>query len=522
MVLQFSQLSNSLPKKLSKIRFEFYPKQRYAFECLANEQLFGGASEGGKSYYGRIATSIWSASVPNLQTRIFRKHYRDVLSLMNGPTSYPELLKPWIKDKFCWVTESSVEFDHGALILLSGIQHKKDLEKHMGDEKHVLWVDESTQILADFIKGLRAWVRMPREMKDKLVEQLRHLYPQHKPEELREFFPRILYTTNPIGVSVGYFRRGFVEPRAPLKIGAAPENDGGFTRIYIPSRIEDNPSADPVAQRKRLSALGEAQAEALIKGLWDQPTGDFFKEYNDDLHSVDDFTVPSHWFKFRTFDWGSQDPFAVYWFAVSDGEEFVDDSGNTRWFPRGALIIYREWFGCVEDDPSKGLHMRNEDIAKGIVSRTLEATCGLTFSDNFPFADRGAVKNGVKYTMADEFFDNGCPLTLGNTARVYGWKQMRSRLQGIEGVPMLYVQKQCIYARDYIPTLPHHDTKAEDAAESGESTHSCDAIRLGCALKPFVEEAPKTELPRARGVSTITPRDLIKRSQQKKRRARTR
>lgn len=430
-------------------------------------------------------------AIPNLQTRIYRKHYKDVVSNhMDGPTSFPELLRQWSDDKLVKITENEVQFKNGSLIQLAGMLHKKDLEKHQGNEKHLMWIDEATQILPDYIKGLRAWVRMPLEMKVKLPDYLRGLYPELTDQELMELFPRVLYTCNPIGVSVGYFRRGFIDQWDPLQLHQASEEDGGFLRCFIPSRIEDNPSADPLAQKRRLAPLGKATAEALILGLWGSVGGDFYPEYDDDVHAVEDFTPPNHWFKFRTFDWGSSDPFAVYWWAVSDGEGFLDDEGRERWFPRGALVAYREWYGCNLEDPAKGVYMRNEEIAKGIVQRTRETTTGLTFSDNFPFADRGHSKNHQKFTMADDFREHGCPLMLGNTARVYGWKQLRSRLQGEEGVPMIYLVKSCVYARQYLPMLPYNDGNREDAAESGEATHSCDAIRLACTTKPIVKEAP--------------------------------
>lgn len=497
-------------KRVSKLSIELYPKQMEAFHCPAQEQLFGGASEGGKSYYGKVKCALLAAAVPNLQVHIFRKHYKDVLSLMEGATGFPEMLRPWVRDKFVKITENEVQYAHGSLIQLNGLAHKKDLEKNQGKEKQILWFDEATQIPAEFIKSLRAWVRMPKEMQEKLPEQLEALYPHLTIEQRRKVLPFILYTANPIGMSVGYFKRGFVMPANPGAIHMAPDSDGGFSRVYIPSRIGDNPSADPEAQRKRLSAFSAGVAQALIEGSWDAPQGDFFPEYNDDLHSVEDFEVPKHWFKFRTFDWGSSDPFAVLWFAVSDGAAFIDGEGRSRWFPRGALVVYREWYGCNEDEPSKGINMRNEDIARGIVERTREETSGLTYSDNFPFADRGQSKNGRKWVMADDFKDNGCPLILGNTARVYGWKQIRSRLQGENGVPLVYIQKQCVYLRQYLPQLGYNDKNTEDAQTDGEATHICDGFRLGHTIRPVVRDDDKPrEMVIRKREQRLTPKDIL-------------
>jgi hypothetical protein len=74
---------------------------------------------------------------------------------------------------------------------------------------------------------------------------------------------------------------------------------------------------------------------------------------------------------------------------------------------------------------------------------------------------------------------------------------MRSRLIGIQidsndplRYPLLYVAVDCKYARDYIPALPRHpsDHKKEDAAEHGEATHACDAIRLGCMAHTIIKD----------------------------------
>lgn len=424
-----------------------------------------------------MALILWCSAIPGLQCLVLRKYYRDVISNhMEGENSFRVILKDFVETGVVKITENQVKWPKtNSLITLAQCRSEEDFQKAQGIGKHVLVWDEATQIKQRYINDIRGWVRMSQEMKAVL------------PEQFKDVFPRIIYTCNPIGESVSWFRRNFITCRKPFEI----EKVGAFTRQFIPSLITDNPSADPVAQRERLSTMHSAAvAEALITGNWDTPTGDFFPEYNDEVHSIPDFTPPNWWFKFRTFDWGSNDPFAVYWWAVSDGEGFIDDHGQNRWYPRGALIAYREWYGCQEQDPAKGLHLRNADIAAGIVSRTKETTSGLTFSDNFPFADRGYSKGKERFTMADDFRENGCPLTLGNTARIYGWKQFRSRLQGTGGVPLIYFMKSCVYARDYVPALPHHDTRSEDAAEDGESTHSCDAIRLACTLKPLVKDEP--------------------------------
>lgn len=484
-----------------------------ALKTRATELLFGGASEGGKSMFIRLALIMWCAAIPGLQCRIIRKYFRDVVANhMKGPFGFKALLKPWIQAGLVKCTEREVRFWNGSIISLGSLLYDKDFEKEQGIEKHVLVVDEATQVKGRYVDGLRGWVRMPREMKDLLPAQLRGLYPDMPAEQLREMFPRIIYTANPIGVSVGYFRREFVKARPVFEI----EKVGAFLRQYIPSLVTDNFSADADAQRERLTSLGEQIAQALITGDWDSPVGDFFKEFDERRHVVPDHTPPTHLFKYRTLDLGYAEPFAVYWWYVSDGEEFMD-RGRRFWFPRGALVAYREWYGCNPENPEEGIRMRNDAIAQGILSRTSEQTTGITLTDSLPFQDRGMGQAGKKYVPADIFFEEGCPLTKGNTARIHGWSQVRDRLIGKGDFPMIYFTESCKAARDYLPAIETDPNNREDAVDSGEATHSPDAIRLACTARPMVKEKPMPTNSDSFKV-TLTPKTILSRLKKQQRR----
>lgn len=461
------------------------------FSTVATELLFGGASEGGKSYGLRIAYIVWATLVPGLQLFLYRKYYNDVIqNHMLGADGFKQLLQPWTEGGIVKCTENQVTWlETGSTINLAQLRTEEDFDKAQGITKHVMAIDEATQIRQRYIAGLRGWVRMPLHMRDKLPEQLRPIYPDYSDEQLRNFFPRIIYPCNPIGTSVAYFRRHFVEPREPYVIEEASESEGGFLRQYIPSRVTDNFSADPVAQRKRLSGMGEQVAKALIEGSWEQPTGDYYREWDEAKHVVPDFTPPGHWFKYQSFDWGSAEPFACYWWCVADGQEFISN-GRVFWFPAGAIIAYREWYGCDPEAPAKGIRLSNRLMARGIIDRTHETTSGLIVTDILPFADRGHsdAESGKKYTIADEFLEEGVRLTLGNTRRIQGWQRLRSLLVGVDDVPMLYVVESCKYLRDYFPLLSYHPSNAEDAEEKGEATHALDATRLAAMVRGPIRE----------------------------------
>jgi hypothetical protein len=438
-----------------------------------------------------------------------RKYYDDVLmNFMEGPDGFRKVLAPFVDHGICKITENTVRWLHtGSLITLTHCSSDEAAEKAQGIPKNILIVEEAPQILERYIRFIRGWVTVDENLKKAI------------PENFPIVLPKIIYTGNPIGASMGYFRRAFVKAAPKGTIFTAPENDGGFKRQYIEARVEDNPHEDTEATKRRVSGMGDpAYYEALCESNWDAPIGDFFKMYDDAIHTVKDHTPPDHLFKFLTFDWGSAEPFAVAWWYVSDGEEIIhkytDTEGEEReikvWTKRGCLVMYREWYGCSRIDPAKGLDLPNKEIAAGIIERTKEATSGLVITDSLPFQTRGTYKNGRQYNIADEFADEGVPLVRGNTQRIKGWKDVKDRLLGIDGNPMLVFSQSCVHARDYLPALQRHKTKMEDAEESGEATHMCDIIRYACATHAEVKDKVETQTTEFKKPQGVTPGNIVK------------
>lgn len=483
----------------------WHEKQLVFFNSPASEILYAGDTRAGKSFAIRKAYIHWCARIPGLQTDIFRLHFDDVIAEnMDGETSFPILLHLWEKEGLVKINQTEIHFWNESKISLEHCSDDKVMLKHQGIAKHVRTFAESCQILEHRIRALTGWVTMSEDMKSRV------------PDEWKGRFPKVIHATNPKGVSSSYYRKNFVDIRKPMTI----EKVGQFNRQYIPAFLDDNPSENKEATIARISEAfpDEATQRSLINedksGIsnWHTGTGEYFPEWDESRHVVKDFMPPDYWYRYRTFDWGTAEPFAVYWVAISDGEPFRDREGYERWFPRGSLIIFNEWYGCDPRDTSRGARMRNEDIAAGILSRSeINHQNVITLTDSKPFQDMGG--EGI----AETFSKNGVVLSLADTSRVVGWSQMRARLIGIQydsnsnkRLPMIYFCECCKYARDYISALPRHpsESKREDAAEHGEPTHCCDAIRYGCMahnnavikdrLEPFgmkIDNAVKKAVP---------------------------
>lgn len=461
---------------------------------------------------------LFCSRISNLKCDIFRLHFDDVVANhMQSENGFPVMLSQWVKDGLVSITQTEVRFNYNnSLISLEHCNSDEVMLKHQGIGKHIRVFEEATQIKERYIRWLRGWCSMPEDMKDLLPAQIGDLFPHLTAAQIKEMFPKIIYTSNPIGVSAGYFRREFVKARKRYEIERTEDKEGGFLRQYIPAKVEDNPSENAEATRRRVSGIGDdAITDALLNENWDSPVGDFIRQWDDERNVVDDFTPPAHWFKFRGHDWGSSEPAYTAWASISDGEEFVDEYGQLRWFHAGCIVIYREWNTCREDDTSKGLELNNDVLARGIVSRTPEVTSNITVTDSLPFQTRGGE------LMADTYAKNGCPLTRGNTDRVTGWKQLKDYIHGVDGFPMFVVTRSCKYLIEYIPMLQRHKLKAEDAVESGEATHACDTVRLITMTRPPIRKQKQETQSIARfnpgpKVST-SPNELLKRIKRKER-----
>lgn len=459
-----------------KIDFPLWPKQALAFLSVAREILYGGAAGPGKSHLMRVVFIVFCCAIPGLQAYLFRRHYSDLIkNHMEGHTGFREMLAPLVKTGHCSIVDLEVRFWNGSKIYLCHCQHEKDVENHRGAEIHLLGIEEATQFTEFMVRFLRHRVRMPIEMRAKI------------PKQYRELFPRILYTSNPGGEGHAYFKKWFVDAAKALEIWTTPDSEGGFSRQFIPARLTDNPSIDPEEYRKTLRGLGSPElVKALEEGNWDAIVGAFYTEFSRELHVIPDFKPPEHWFKFRSFDWGSYRPFAVGWFCVSDGEAFISN-GKKFIIPRGAIVLYREWYGKEKDNV--GLGLRNEDIAYGIKQRTEERNVSITLADSLPFQDRGGKK------IADTFAECGVPLTQADDSRIPGWSQLRSRLIGNkDDGPLIYFCESCL---DTIRTLPllQRDIKKVETIGDGQEDHAADMVRYACMARPLTIELPKPDKP---------------------------
>lgn len=498
------------------IDLHLHPRQGQCFRSRATEILYGGAAGGGKSFLMRAAAISWCAEIPKLNAFLFRRIEGDLFkNHIEGPHGFPVLLAEWISSKLVKITEDKIRFlFNGSVIHLCHCNEDEARYKYLGAEIHLLLVDELTTFSDVVYRFLRSRLRAPGITIPEHYRICSHCGSPQKahlekaPEacaNYRGLFPRIICGSNPGGIGHLWVKRTFVDQGA-WRVRKVSDEEGGLMRQFIPAAIADNPTLmkDDPEYNLRLRGLGNKElVKAMELGDWNVVAGAFFSSFSTERHVIEPFAVPHWWTRIRAFDWGSRAPFCCMWFAVSDGSTLPDK----RWYPAGAMVAYREYYGVRKDDDGNvvgniGLNLENTRIAHGIKLREAE---GEKISDSVADPSMWNFQGGP--CIAEQFATaKGASIMFrkADNNRVAGWAQVANRLTGTD-FPMLYFFNTCVHTLRTLPVLQGDEHNPEDVDSRGED-HAADAVRYACMARPIITR-PTIELP-MRGMAQMTMRDL--------------
>lgn len=471
----------------AEVNLALHPRQGEAFRSQATEILYGGAAGGGKSHLMRAAAIIWCTAIPGLQVYLFRRISEDLVkNHIEGPQGLRAVLAPWVLAGLVQIVEDEIRFWNGSKIYLCHCKDEKDRFKYLGAEIHVLLIDELTTFTETIYRFLRSRVRA---------------VGLNVPTEYAGAFPRVLCSSNPGNVGHHWVKAAFIDGAVPMDVRQMPDEEGGMLRQFIPAKLEDNPSmaANDPHYRARLRGLGHpALVKAMEDGDWNVVVGAFFPEWSTPKHVIAPLYPPSTWMVFTAFDWGSAKPFSVGWWTVSDGRPLPDG----RTFPRGALIRWREWYGMAEGQPNVGLRMTAEAVGAGILARETDFK-RLGIKASYRTADPSVFKEDGGPSIGERM---GLSMMPADNARIPGWDQVRARLIGEDGIPMLYITANCVHAIRTLPALQADTLKFDDVDSDGED-HAPDEIRYACMSRPWVRRV--AEVKPVRAIRDMTYNDLL-------------
>lgn len=489
------------PSQKAIINLALHEKQGLALLSEANEIAYGGAAGGGKSHLGRVSAIHHCAAIPGLQTYLFRRESNELVkNHMEGVTSFPALLAPWVAAGRVRVVKNEIRFWNGSKIFLCHCQHEKDVFHWLGPEMYYLIIEQAEQFTEFMIRMLFGRNRMPDAV---------NIPPQYE-----HLFPRVLYTFNPGGVGHAFFKKNFSDEWKkrrslinPYPIWQMKRDDGGRKRQFIQALLDDNPSVDPVEYAATLSALPPRMRAALLNGDMDQVIGAYFPDLQRDVHLIRPFQIPPHWPRTMSMDWGAcgeGDPFSIGWWAVSDGTQVVRTIMNQSYLlPRGCLICYRVYRG----------HGQQKTTVKRVAAGILERE-----SKDPPIVQRvagGDIKNdtGLGTSVFQEFGKHGIHFMKADQRRIDGWQQIQERAVGIDDIPMIVWFETCEEAFETTRNLQHDVLGDANDVAAGDD-HDADMNRYECMASPWVRDRPPEYMTLEQKFAQPTMNELWERREQ--------
>lgn len=404
---------------------------------------YGGSAGGGKSDALLMTGVIAGLTYPGIKVGYFRRTFTQLDGPGGAIMRSHELLNGWARwngQQRRWTLPT------GAIIQFCYCDSEKDVFNYQSQQFDIVLFDESTHFLRF---------------------QYRYMLTRNRATTNNPgFIPFMAMATNPGNVGHMWFRTEFIDIGEFEEPHEVEVETGQFeTHIFIPAKLSDNRKLEQrnPTYRKDLETQPEIIRKQLLDGDWDALAGQYFPEWNRNVHVVKPFEIPKWWQKFRSLDYGL-DCTACHWWAV-------DESGH--------LYIYRE------------LHQSGLTLSKA-AAKILEMT---------------PADEQILYTTASPDLWNRCQdsgtsgeeimrraglfgLVKADSRRVEGWRQLREYLDPYEldqnvVDANLKIFSHCTRAISHLPALLHDEHNPEDAAsEPHEITHAPESIRYGVMSRP--------------------------------------
>lgn len=339
---------------------------------LIREVFFGGAAGGGKSD-ALLMAALQYVDVPGYASLLVRRTYRQLAQ----EGALMERSHEWLAGKARWSEQDHRwTFPSGATLTFGHMEHSQSHRDYQGAEFHFIGVDEVT----DF----------PDAQYRFLFSRLRRTTDIDVPIRMRS-------SSNPIGPGKEWVQRRFVAE------GAREQG-----RLFIPSRLEDNPSLDAAAYERSLRELGSVAYQQLRWGDWNvKPEGVMFKRAW--FPVIGEHELPAGLRRARYWDLAATetpkganarrmgDPdYTVGLLLGRDGAGtyYVEDVTRGRWSSAKVEAVIAR---VAEDEDGRGVPVRMEQ-EPGASGKALISHYRRNVLDGFDF--RGVPSTGSKETRA--------------------------------------------------------------------------------------------------------------------------
>ena len=405
-------------KKIIRVSGVPNERQKAFFDSRARFIAYGGSRGGGKSWALRRKLVAMCLRYAELRCLLIRRSFSELKANHVQPflREYSGLLRYSESQK-------ALLLPNGSRIELGYCAHDRDVLRYQGQEYDVIAIDEATQLSEYQFSTLKASLRGVRPV------------------------PRRMYLTcNPGGIGHAWVKRLFIDRR--FRKGENP-NDYAF----ISASVYDNHillESDPDYVRS-LESLPERLRDAWLYGRWDVFEGQFFPEFDANVHVLAHSELPSRLKYFVAIDYGF-DMLAALLLGI-------DPSGN--------LYVLREI--CQSD---LTLSEAAREIAELCRGRSVELAVA---SPDLWNRRQDSGKSGFEIMQA---VDGMPPMLPADNRRIAGWRVLREYLSHTDGSPALWICPSCRELIRSLPALLCDENRPEDASDEPHAiTHAPEALR---------------------------------------------
>ena len=440
------------------------PRQQEFFEAEGVHIAYGGARAGGKSFAMRRKFVMLAMRYPGLKLILFRRtlpelrenHIIPLQAELAGYARYNSDARTFT-------------FPNGSRLVMGYCDNESDAYSYHGQEYEVIGLEEATSFTEAQRNYLITIARTTRT----------------------DFKPRVYYTCNPGGPGHAWFKRLFVDREYT---GAERPED----YVFIPASVYDNHvimETNPEYVHT-LEALPADMRRAHLMGDWTVFAGQYFTEFQTDIHVVKPFEIPRDWRRYVAIDYGL-DMLAAYWIAV--------DQTGKAW-------VYREVYepGLVVSAAAERLLAANqgEDIYAWLAPPDLwnknrdtgRSTAEAWWELGLPVEKTGNDRVQGWYNLAEWLHPrpHGRAVAEGHDqARPHGravgegHDQARQDEQGAMSAKLVFFYT-CPNILRCLPQVQHDERDPNDvAARPHELTHGPDALRYFVAGRPAAPDGPR-------------------------------
>lgn len=431
-----------------EIKIALQPKQqlfRKAIEEYSNI-LYGGAKGGGKSKGLRLIMLLRRFEYAGSYGAIFRRTYPELEGNHIRPLleEFPSLRPYWNEGK------KLLSLPNGSTLQFCHCSNEQDISLYQGREFHDLAIDEAGQWTEQMFRTLQGSNRSSKS----------------------GIKARTILTGNPGGIGHKWLKRIFIERRFN-------DRERPIDYSFIQALVDDNKALldkDPDYVHRLESEPNETLRRAYRYGDWDIFAGQFFSEIRREVHLVKPFTIPPHWNRFGSYDFGFNHPAAFGWFAT-------DEDGN--------VYLYRELVMAGQRIDQFAKKINEFEDTKQLIPIVGGHDC---------WAKKGILTEGTPPTIAEEFQKHDIWLKRAIIDRIQGASQVRNYLAWQDlptgrVKPRFFIFDTCPISFDCLTRMQHdtnriEDVLKEDAVDGNPETgdDAYDMIRMGLMSRPVLTD----------------------------------